>query len=94
MSFFKRLFGSKEPSDRSAKPEAEAEYDGYTIIATPMKEGGQYRLHGTITKTIDDEVKSHTLIRADLFSSKEECASFTIKKAKQVIDEQGESIMR
>lgn len=92
MSFFKRLFGGSDAGEASAKTEAEEQYDGFHIAATPAKEGGQYRLQGIISKTVDGQEKSHRLIRADLFSSKDECVAFTIRKAKQVIDEQGEKL--
>lgn len=90
--FFAKLFGGG--GGKSAAPEAEVEHEGYTIIATPMTDGGQYRLHGTISKNVDGELKSHTLIRADTFPGKEQCAEATIAKAKQVIAEQGNSIFR
>ncbi|MEL6752196.1 MAG: HlyU family transcriptional regulator [Pseudomonadota bacterium] len=82
--FFSKLFGGGEKAP--PKPEAEALHEGYTITATPMSDGGQYRLHGTISKG----EQSHTLIRADLFTDKAQCADATIAKAKQVIAEQGD----
>ena len=91
MSFFKRLFGGGNSTEAS-KPAAEAEHKGFQIIATPQSEGGQYRLHGVISKSVDGETKSHTLIRADLFPDADQCAEVTIRKARQVIDEQGERI--
>lgn len=95
MSFFKKLFGlgGQEQAGASGawEPAGEAtEHEGYTIIAKPIKEGGQYRIAGTISKDVAGEVKEHDFIRADLFSSKEDAAQFTIVKAKQVIREQGE----
>ncbi len=55
-----------------------------------MEDGGQFRLHGTISKG----EQSHTLIRADTFGSREDCAAATINKAKQVIAEQGDGMFR
>ena len=91
MSFFKRLFGGGD-SGQAPKPAAETEHKGFQIAATPQAEGGQYRLHGMISKEIDGETKTHTLIRADLFPDADQCAEVTLRKAKQVIDEQGERI--
>ena len=87
MSFLKRLFGSG-----AASPAASIVHEGYTIAATPQKEGDQYRLHGKISKEIDGEVKTHTLIRADLFPAPEDCVAQTFVKAKQIIKEQGTRI--
>ncbi|MEE9375645.1 MAG: HlyU family transcriptional regulator [Rhizobiaceae bacterium] len=92
MSFFKKLFGrsSGGASGSWEEPTETAIHDGYTIAALPMKEGAQFRLAGTISKEINGEIKTHKLIRADMFGSADECASFTITKAKQVIKEQGD----
>lgn len=92
MSLFKRLFGLGVDSGAGTTLAAESEYEGFTITATPQPEGGQYRLHGTISKTVDGEAKTHILIRADLFPDAGQCAEVTIRKAKQVIDEQGDRL--
>jgi len=93
MSFLKKLFGGGGSSDAgAATPVEETEYEGFAIAATPMKEGGQFRLCATVSKEISGERKEHTLIRADLFTSKDEAAKFAIRKAKQMIDEQGERL--
>ncbi|MDD9908078.1 MAG: HlyU family transcriptional regulator [Ahrensia sp.] len=91
MSFFKRLLGKAE--EASAKPAAQESYKGFDIVATPQSDGGQYRLHGTISKQVDGEVKQHVLIRADLFPDTKQCAEVTLRKAKQVIDEQGDRLL-
>ena len=45
-----------------------------------------------ITREIDGEIKSHRFIRADRFPSLDDATETTIRKAKQVIDEQGDRI--
>ena len=97
MSFFKKLFGFGRGSGASGSWEAptgtaqaSTEHEGYVITPTPVKEGGQFRLAGTITKEVNGEQKEHRLIRADLFPSIDDCTNFTVLKAKQVIKEQGE----
>ena len=93
MSFLKKLFGRGAGASASFDaPLATEEHEGFTIEVTPMKDGGQFRLAGTISKEIDGEVKTHKLIRADMFQSTEDCAKFTIIKAKQVIKEQGDGL--
>ncbi len=89
MSFLKRLFGA---GGAGAAPAEEIVHEGYRIVATPQKEGDQFRLHGTISMEIDGEVKTHTLIRADLFPASDDCVTQTFVKAKQVIKEQGTRI--
>ncbi|WP_294622830.1 HlyU family transcriptional regulator [uncultured Roseovarius sp.] len=92
MSLFSKLFGGGKPKP---EPEAEAEvYEGFRIIPTPQSESDGYRLGARIEKEIDGEVKVHHLLRADVIRSLEEAQAFSIRKAKQVIDEQGERIFR
>lgn len=96
MSFLKKLFGGGAGNDNAGQASASAsvEHEGYQITPTPMKEGGQYRLAGTISIDVDGETKSHQFIRADLFPSADECSEACIRKAKQVIKEQGMGIFR
>ncbi|MEO0379124.1 MAG: HlyU family transcriptional regulator [Pseudomonadota bacterium] len=91
MSFLKKLFGGN--SDSSSEVAGE-EYEGYSITATPQRDGTQYRICARIEKEIDGEVRSHTLIRADTIGDPDEAAAASIAKAKQMIDEQGDGIFR
>ena len=96
MSFLKKLFGGGAGNDNGGKAKAGAtvEHEGYLITPAPQKEGGQYRLAGTISMEIDGETKTHQFIRADLFTSADECNEACIRKAKQVIKEQGTAIFK
>ena len=89
MSLFKKLFGI---SPAVVEPDPVIEFEGYLITATPMEEGGQFRLCGEISRVIDEETKTHRLIRADMFPSRDSAVEATYRKAKQVIGEQGERI--
>ncbi len=90
MSFFKKLFGG---GTAATAPAAEPQdYKGFTIRPTPFQEGGQYQTCGVISKEIDGTLKEHKLIRADRFPSLDDATETTIRKARQVIDEQGERI--
>jgi hypothetical protein len=93
MSLFAKLFGGKPKA--KAAPEAEAEsYNGFRITPAPQSDAEGYRVGAVIEKEIDGEVKRHTLLRADVVRSLEEAQAFSLRKAKQVIDEQGERIFR
>jgi hypothetical protein len=91
MSWLKKIFGGGDGAGASAAGKAQ-EYKGYSITATPMKEGGQWRLAGMISKEIGGLRKEHTFIRADLFSSKDEAEQFAVTKAQLIIDQSGDSI--
>ena len=91
MSILKKLFGGgSQPA--APKPLAEADHEGFRIVAAPMREGDQFRLAGTIEKEIGGTLRTHRLIRADMFPSAETAAQATIQKARRVIDEQGERL--
>ncbi|MDJ0613535.1 MAG: HlyU family transcriptional regulator [Rhizobiaceae bacterium] len=93
MSFFSKLFGGGNGGEPSApKTVAEADHNGFHIATTPINEGGQFRVSALITKEVGGEAKAHRLIRADVCSSADEASDMALRKAKQIIDEQGERI--
>jgi hypothetical protein len=70
------------------------EYKGYRIKPTPYRNGSNYQTAGAIEKDMADGVKTHTFVRADTHASREDAVAFTIGKAKQLIDLQGEQIFK
>ncbi|MEO1199096.1 MAG: HlyU family transcriptional regulator [Pseudomonadota bacterium] len=93
MSLFKKLFGGGPGgSNKPDGPFAEEAYEGYRVLVTPIPEGSQFRLAATIEKDVDGEVKQHRLIRADVLPSKEAAAEAAIRKARQLIDSQGDAL--
>lgn len=94
MSFLKKLFGLGSGGARAPAPSAPVEYNGYRITAEPFEAEGQYQTAGTITREIGGELKEHRFIRADRHPSYEVAVEFSIGKARQLIDEQGERIFK
>ncbi len=100
VSIFSKLFGGggkPEAADGDASPKRgdPVQYEGYTIEASPMKDGEQWRLCGVITKPAADEGSEsleRTFIRADLYPSRDEAETFAIRKGQQIIDQQGEKL--
>ena len=90
MSFLKSLFGSRTAAE--APPAPGEDYKGFTIRATPMPVGGEYQLAGQIEKEIGGELKVHKFVRADRMSSRDEAVSFSLAKARLIVDEQGEHV--
>lgn len=68
------------------------EYNGYRIRPAPYRREGQYQTCGFIEKEIAGETKEHRFIRAELHPSREAAVEFSIAKAKQIIDEQGDRL--
>jgi hypothetical protein len=84
MSLFSKLFGG---GGTAPEPASET-YEGYKITPNPAREGSRFRIGATIEKGD----KTHHLIRADMLETQEDANAASIRKAKQMIDEQGERL--
>ncbi|WP_353472831.1 HlyU family transcriptional regulator [Salipiger sp. H15] len=90
MSFWSRLFGGGSSGPAKAEPQVEAvEYNGFRIYPAPQPAEGQYRVAARIEAEVDGETKVHQLIRADLIRDHGEAVEASLRKARQMIDEQG-----
>jgi len=88
MSLFSKLFGGG-----GSKAETEpTRHNGYAIFPDPVKEGASFRVAARIEKDFDGTTKTHQLIRADTLDDHGAAVEASIRKAKQVIDEQGDRI--
>jgi len=70
------------------------EHKGYRITPVPQRTGGGWNTAGTIAKVVDGEAKEYQFIRVDTHSSRDDALAFSVVKARQIIDEQGEAIFR
>lgn len=86
----KRLFGGGEGG--GAKEGETVDYNGYQITPAPRPQSGQYLTAGVIRKAVGEEVKEHSFVRADTHGSLDQAMSFSLQKAQQIIDQQGDSI--
>lgn len=93
MSFLSALFGRGRSTGTEAASEP-VEYKGFVIRAAPYEENGQYQTAGTIEREIDGVRKEHRFVRADAYASYEDAVNFSISKARQMIDLQGDRIFR
>jgi len=89
MSFWSALFGRREATE-TVKASDPVEYKGFIIRAAPYKNNGGYQTAGTIERDVDGVNKQHRFIRADSYASYDDAVSFTLNKARQIIDLQGE----
>jgi len=94
MSFWSALFGRRAQPAKSAAGKAAdpVEYKGFVIRAAPFKNNGHYQTAGTIEREIGGVRKEHRFIRADAYAAYDDAVTFTINKARQIIDLQGERI--
>ena len=89
-----RTFFSKIVGGSKKKLPEPTDYEGFKIYPTPIKEGGQWITAGRITQETGGEVKTHDFIRADKHASASDAESFSITKAKQIIDQQGKFLFK
>lgn len=89
-SFLSRLFGKSAP-EAAKTPEATL-HNGFRIIPQPINEGGVFRIAARVEKDFDGVTRTHHLIRADTRSSMDEAAEASVAKAKQAIDQLGDSL--
>ena len=86
------LGGEAGPASGAGAPAPAVEYKGYRIKPAPYLNNGQYQTAGSIEKDTPEGVKEHRFIRADTYSGRDDAIAFTINKAKQIIDHQGDRI--
>ena len=89
MSILKRLFGGGAGGTSDREPEL---YNDFRIFPEPVKDANGYRIAARIEKEVAGETRVHKLVRADTIQGEDEAIAFSIRKARQVIDEQGEAI--
>ncbi len=92
MSFLKRLFGGGSSEPAATAPTKQVEHKGFVISATPYKTDGQYQTCGVVSKEVDGVLKEHKFIRADRFASLDDAVEVSLKKGRQIVDEQGERV--
>jgi hypothetical protein len=77
---------------KSEEAAAETEHKGFRIRATPYAVAGGWQTAGVIEKASASGMREHRFVRAETHPSREDAAAFTIAKARQIIDEQGERV--
>jgi hypothetical protein len=92
MSLLSRLFGGGGSGGPAKPRHAPETHKGFTITPDPLKEGPRYRVRAHVTKEIDGQTRTHTLIRADTLEDEGTAAATSVNKARQMIDEQGERL--
>lgn len=86
-SFLSRLFGTS--AARTPEPIL---HKDCRIFPDPIREGAIFRIAAQIEKDFGGETKTHRLIRADTRSSQEEAVQAWADKARQAIDQLGDSL--
>ena len=82
------MFSTTQETTSDTSVSSEEGYKGFSIIATPAAEGSQFRISGRICM----KEREHIFIRADVLPTPELCTQETFRKAKLMIDQQGDNI--
>lgn len=88
----KSLFGGG--GEAAAASADVVEYNGFQIQPAPERREGGWNTAGLITKTVDGEPKEYRFIRVDTHSNRDDAISFSVVKAQQIIDEQGDLLFK
>jgi hypothetical protein len=78
------FFGGNTKADAPQRVH-EQEIEGYRVVATPMREGAQFRVAGRIEKEEGSRVMVRNFIRADVFGTEDDAVEASFRKAGQVI---------
>lgn len=89
---FKKLLGGGNSEPPAPDRSAAVEYKGFRIIPHPRPQGGQFLTAGLIEKDFPEGTRSHEFIRADTHGSADDARSFSIIKARQIIDQEGDRL--
>jgi hypothetical protein len=90
LSSLKGLFaGSGGGPAAAADP---IDYNGFSIEPAPERRDGGWNTAGVIRKTVGEELKEHRFVRVDTHASRDDAIAFSVIKAQQIIDEQGDRI--
>ena len=91
-SFLKSLLIGSSGTGQT-KPSEPVNYKEFAIEAAPINEDGKYRTAGYISGEVDGETKRIQFIRADQNTDLQLAVDHSISKARQIIDEQGKSLL-
>jgi hypothetical protein len=83
MSLLSKLFGGGSAAEPSS-----VDHNGFAITPTPIREGSRWR----VGARIDKDGRTHELIRADMLDDLTTAREASVRKAKQMIDEQGDRL--
>jgi hypothetical protein len=93
MDTLRGLFSARAGGAAEAAGEP-VEYKGYTIRPAPEKQSSGWNTAGVISKVFDDGVKEHRFVRVDTHSARDDAIAFSVTKAQQIIDEQGDRLFK
>ncbi len=95
-----KLFGGRHAARQSSGPlepgatAAQERYEGYELLARPIREGNVWRVAGTVRSGEGDAAEAQDFVRADTMADHDEAVQMSLLKARQLVDERGRGISR
>jgi len=90
----KKLFGKRAGDKSDAADNAEIaareHYKNCELRAAPQREGNVWRVAGSIVRTTaaGEEGEPQMFVRADTCASRDDAVAISLRKARQIVDEQ------
>jgi hypothetical protein len=95
-SFISKIFsmfsGGGNAAEASVSAAEPVQYGDCTIYPAPIREGSQFRLAGRIEKLVGGDTLVRSFVRADMFTTMDDAVEYTVKKAQQIIDQNGAAL--
>lgn len=94
----KKLFGGRRAANQTSGPlkpgatAAQERYEGYELLARPIKEGNVWRVAGTVRSGDGDSAEDRDFVRADTMADHGEAVQMSLLKARQLVDERGRGL--
>lgn len=85
--------GGERAAATPGEPAQQELYEGFELIARPVREGGVWRVAGSIRREGGSDGPSHDFVRADTMASHDEAVQMSLLKARQIVDEKGERLL-
>ena len=90
----RRVFGGGGGGSGEAAAGEPVDYKGFTIRPAPQRTASGWNTAGVISKPSADGVRETPFVRVDTHMSRDDAIVFSVTKAQQIIDEQGERIFK
>lgn len=89
-NLFSRLSGGTQQTTDDAEHEVAAResYKGFELQAAPIREGKTWRVAGAVVDTTAGDAGRQDFVRADTCASLDDAVAISLRKARQIVDEQ------
>lgn len=89
----RKLFGRRggetsQTTHGDAEIAARERYKGVELRAAPIREGGVWRVAGSIAGFDSGEQEPQAFVRSDTCASHDDAVAISLRKARQIVDEQ------